>query len=83
MDALELADELDAYHTRPIHRLAAAELRRLAALEKDALRYRWLKLRLYRGNVDVAEAYITMKVVGSCPEPAEIDAAIDAAMERK
>lgn len=28
-EALRLAEELDAYHTRPQHRLAAEELRRL------------------------------------------------------
>jgi hypothetical protein len=33
--AIELADELDAYHTRPHHRLAAMELRRLDARVND------------------------------------------------
>lgn len=36
-EALRLADELDAYHTAPHHKQAAAELRRLHA-ENEALR---------------------------------------------
>ena len=38
-EALRLADELDAYHTRSCHKEAAAELRRLSAVEaqRDAL----------------------------------------------
>lgn len=51
------------------------------ALKPDAGRYRWLRNRLYFANVDVGEAYITMKVVGSCPSEKTIDAAIDAAVD--
>ena len=36
-EALRLADDLDAYHTRSIHREAAAELRRLHALNAELL----------------------------------------------
>jgi hypothetical protein len=32
---LILAEDLDAYHTRPYHKLAAMELRRLAAIEEQ------------------------------------------------
>ena len=42
-EALRLAQELDAYHTRSCHKEAAAELRRLHA---DAQRYYWV-LRHY------------------------------------
>ncbi len=36
-EALRLAEELDAYHTRPQHRLAAAELRRLHEANAELL----------------------------------------------
>ena len=42
-EALRLAQELDAYHTRSCHKEAAAELRRL---HSDAQRYYWV-LRHY------------------------------------
>jgi len=39
LEAQQLADELDAYHTAPHHKEAAAELRRLeAALERERMR---------------------------------------------
>ena len=50
------------------------------ALLKDAGRYCWLRNALYDGNVDVCEAYISMKVVGGCPDEGQFDAAIDEAM---
>jgi hypothetical protein len=55
----------------------------LDALKANAARYRWLRDGLYYGSVDVAETYITMKVVGSCPTEEQFDAAIDAAMSTK
>lgn len=36
-EALRLADDLDAYHTRSIHREAAAELRRLHEVNQELL----------------------------------------------
>jgi hypothetical protein len=36
-EALRLADELDAYHTRSCHKAAAAELRHLVAVNKALL----------------------------------------------
>ena len=36
-EALRLAEELDAYHTRPQHRLAAEELRRLHGINQELL----------------------------------------------
>lgn len=36
-EALRLAEALDAYHTRSIHKEAAAELRRLHALNAELL----------------------------------------------
>jgi hypothetical protein len=47
---------------------------------KDAERYKWLRDSLYCGDVDVGEAYLTMKAVGSCPSEEQFDAAIDAAI---
>lgn len=34
-EALQLAEDLDAFHTRPQHRLAADELRRLHEVNKE------------------------------------------------
>lgn len=51
----------------------------VAKYAEDAARYRWLRDSLYSGNVDVGEAYLTMRVVGSCPTENQFDAAIDAA----
>lgn len=36
-EALRLADELDAYHTAPRHKLAAIELRRLHELNQELM----------------------------------------------
>jgi hypothetical protein len=36
-EALRLAEDLDAYHTRPHHREAAAELRRLNSVNAESL----------------------------------------------
>jgi len=36
-ETLRLAQDLDAYHTRPDHKLAAAELRRLHAVNAELL----------------------------------------------
>ena len=44
---------------------------------RDAARYRALRDALYSGSVDVGEAYITMRVVGSCPTEIEFDIALD------
>ena len=49
-----------------------------AALEQDAARYRKMQSAMYDGDVDIGEAYVRMKVVGSCPSIEQFDAAIDA-----
>lgn len=89
MDANELADAICDYTRRgfetedmaqkrrmALHKEVAAELRRLKALEKDAMRYRWLRAP-ENANQD------EWNLFGPYSTPSEIDAAIDAAMEAK
>lgn len=71
MRALEAESERD--------RLAAE----CEALRADAERYRAIKASLYAENIPIGEAYLTLRVVGTCPDVSEWDAAIDAAMGGK
>lgn len=44
----------------------------------DAERYRMLSRMLFHGDFEVGEAYVTMKIVGACPCPADLDREVDA-----
>ncbi len=48
-----------------------------AEMQKDAERYRTLIDAIYRGNINVGEAYLTLKVVGKCPEKKDFDLILD------
>lgn len=50
--------------------------------QRDAERYRWLRTALFQQWFAVGEAEIGMRVYGACPSAEDIDAAIDAAMQR-
>lgn len=56
---------------------------RVADLEADPARYRYVINALYRGDIDVGEAVIRMRVYGSCPSEEEIDAEVDAAIRQR
>lgn len=49
---------------------------KLAEADMDAKRYRWLRRALYANDVDIGEAYITMKVIGACPSVEDFDRAM-------
>lgn len=79
-EALRLADALET-QGRPggMCQEAAAMLRRVPELERDAERYRKFQRELYANDVIVGrEAYVSLKVVGACPNRDEFDAHIDA-----
>lgn len=83
MDANELADcisQMDAFtnYQRGKVLAAAAELRRLKALEKDATRYRWLRDEMTATDFGRITHESGMPLIGS-----NLDAAVDAAMENK
>ena len=53
----------------------------LEAARKDAERYRLIRSKLYDGAISIGEAYLTLRVVGSCPTLEQFDAAIEQAKE--
>ncbi len=54
-----------------------------AAIQRDAARYRQLATMLIDGDsFDVGEAYVRMKVVGSCPDRSDLDASVDAELAK-
>lgn len=81
MTALELADKLIASPCEYADD-AAAELRRLADLERDAARYRWLRYQHWsESEMCVVSQPKKAVVLGyDCPQMERLDAAIDAAM---
>ena len=50
-EALRLAEDLDAYHTRPHHKQAAAELRRLHSVNAELLEVLNKLEYSYEGNI--------------------------------
>lgn len=89
MTALQLADYLDGLYCSTDFNLdkgflAAAELRRLAELERDAARYRWLRdssANQFQHPIVVSQeiSEYGMRYVGPLISK-NLDAAIDAAM---
>jgi hypothetical protein len=89
-EALRLADELDAYHTRPHHREAAAELRRLHE-ENKLLHERHSFnnkefVRLHSVNAELLEIINKLEYsyegnIKRYPTEAEVNAAIAKAQE--
>ena len=59
-EAMRLANELDAYHTAPHHKQAAAELRRLHSVNAELLE----ALELCEGNIESLLASAHPKVFG-------------------
>lgn len=57
-------------------------LAQVAQYKADAERYLGLRRLLYSGTVDVGEAYVSMKVVGSFPDQIQFDGGIDAAIQK-
>jgi hypothetical protein len=65
-EALRLAEDLDAYHTAPHHKKAAAELRRLHSVNAELLdalnRIASIELQMYGGDWDeITEAQAIAK----------------------
>ena len=78
-EALRLAQELDAYHTRAEHKMAAAELRRLHA-SNQALLEALKSLLWYVGQLEMV--VYSVNDTGEHEDVAQAHAAIKAAEEK-
>ena len=50
---------------------------------KDGARYRNIRNKIFKEDIDVGEAYLTLRVVGACPSIEQFDAAMAAEGEKK
>lgn len=81
MTALELADRLaSGWPALEDVNAAVRELRRLAELERDAARYRWMVANLEHDGFGYWLPELCVKEGKARPQKDQCDAAIDAAM---